>query len=135
MADNGRQPDSIVPAPAEQPDALTETYYRESDMVMLRRAVVKGWLEESTPRYQAVMRYLDQVVRGERPATPSVRVKACGVVLESSKHVADQLNPVGAAARQALAQAQQVTVNVNPDSDDPIAKMQAMWAEREADGG
>jgi hypothetical protein len=130
MGDNGHQP---VPIPAEQPVELAETYYRESDMVMLRRSVVKGWLEESTPRYQAVMRYLDQVVRGERPASPSVRVRACGVVLDSSKHVAEQINPMGAAGK--AVQAQQVVVNVNPDPDSPIAQMKAMWAEREADGG
>ncbi len=133
MGDNGHQPDSVVPLPAPQPVELAETYYRESDMIMLRRSIVKGWLDESTPRYQAVMRYLDQVVRGERSASPSVRVRACGVVLDSSKHVAEQLNPAAGAGRQA--QAQQVTVNVNPDPDSPIAKMRAMWAEREADGG
>jgi hypothetical protein len=132
VGDNGNTPDSIVPLPAEQSEDLTETYYRESDMVLLRRSVVKGWLEASTPRYQAVMRYLDQVVRGERPATPSVRVRACGVVLDSSRHVAEQINPSGTAAQ--VAQAQQVTVNVNPDPDSPIAKMRAMWAEREGDG-
>jgi hypothetical protein len=132
MGDNGHQPEELQPAAPLPETDLAETYYRESDMVMLRRSVVKGWLEASTPRYQAVMRYLDQVVRGERPASPSVRVRACGVVLDSSKHVAEQINPMGAAGK--AVQAQQVVVNVNPDPDSPIAKMKAMWAEREADG-
>ena len=133
MGDNGHQPDSIVPLPAEKPVELAEVYDHKSGMALLRQSIVKGWLEESTPKYKAAMACLDAAVRGKiEDITPCVRIKACACLLDVSKHVAEQLNPTGTAAQ--VAQAQQVVVNVNPDPDSPIAKMRAMWAEREADG-
>ncbi len=133
MGDNGHQPDSIVPLPAEGgAEPLAEVYDHKSHMDLVRQSIVNGWLEESTPKYKAAMKCLDAAVRGEiEDISPCVRIKACACLLDVSKHVAEQLNPAGAAGRQA--QAQQVTVNVNPDPDSPIAKMRAMWAEREGE--
>jgi hypothetical protein len=131
MGDDGQQPTpdtcALAPTELDATGTLKEQYTTRSDLDLIRQAILGGWVKFCTPKYNAAMTLLEQVVKGEVAGSASVKVKAAKVLLEVSKHAAEQLAPSGGGARQA----QQMIVNVaNPDG--PIAQLRKQWAEQEA---